>query len=258
MLNKINSHKRDNRIRFRDKDHKYWIDENSSGLISCTTYIHTFFSKFDSKKIISNITSSYKHKNDPDYKYYRMSKKDIANLWKKNGKIASEKGTKLHSMIEDYYNDKEIEVDEDDVAFDQFMDFYEDNKELEMYRTEWMIFSEELKITGSIDAVFMNEDGTLTLGDWKRSKKINYDAYGKKVGKKPFEHLPDCNYYHYILQLNLYRIILERFYGFKIKDMFLGVFHPDNENGKYMKIDIPILEKEAVHLLKFREESITN
>ena len=43
---------------------------------------------------------------------------------------------------------------------------------------------------------------------------------------EPLAHLPDCNYYHYCLQLNAYRYILETEYGFKVSEMLLGVFHP--------------------------------
>ena len=34
--------------------------------------------------------------------------------------------------------------------------------------------------------------------------------------------------------------------------MFLGVFHPNNKDGKYMKINIPIMQKEAELMLDLR------
>ena len=40
------------------------------------------------------------------------------------------------------------------------------------YRTEMMVFDEHVKIAGSIDMLFENKDKTLSIYDWKRSKKI--------------------------------------------------------------------------------------
>ena len=249
LLSEINSHIFDSRIKFREEDHKYWIDGSDKDLISCTTYIHTFFEEFETDKIIKNILKSKKHK-DPEYKYYNMSYNEIKNQWDTNAKEASSLGTELHANIEYYYNG--LEVENDSPEFSQFLDFFEDFKDLEMYRTEWMIFSEILRITGSIDAVFRNNDGTITLGDWKRSKEISFNSFDNKCGKFPFKHLLDCNFYHYSLQLNLYRMILEKFYNEKVSDMFLVIFHPNNKDNKYMKIPIERLEKEGDLLFDFR------
>ena len=51
-----------------------------------------------------------------------------------------------------------------------FMNFIADHPHLKPYRTEWMIFDEDVKIAGSIDFVSENDDGTLTIYDWKRCK----------------------------------------------------------------------------------------
>ena len=249
LLSEINSHLFDSRIKFREKDHKYWIDDEDKDLISCTTFIHTFFSDFDTDKVINNILNSKNHK-DPEYKYYNMSYSEIKKLWDTNKKEASELGTELHANIEYYYNG--IEVKNNSPEFCQFLNFYEDFKDLKMYRTEWMIFSDILKITGSIDAVFRNTDGTITLGDWKRSKEINFNSFDNKYGKFPFSHLPDCNFYHYSLQLNLYRMILETFYNEKVADMFLCIFHPNNKDNKYIKIPIKRMDNEGELLFSFR------
>jgi hypothetical protein len=132
------------------------------------------------------------------------------------------------------------------------LDFYEEHKEMEIYRTEWLIYADE-RITGSVDAVFINPDGTLTIMDWKRSKEIRKTPFsGNKKGKAPFDHLPDCNYYHYCLQLNLYRNIIQTYYGFKVKDMYLCIFHPENPDGKYIKIEVPAMQREADLLFEQR------
>jgi len=252
MLSKINKHELDSRIKFRENGHKYWIDNKSKDLISSTTFIHTFFSEFDIDKIISGILNSNKYK-DPEYKYFGMSAEDIKQSWKTNGDSSRDLGTHLHKDIEDYYNGKQIE--NDSIEFKQFLRFKEEFN-YEVYRTEWLIFSDILRITGSIDIVFKNEDGTLSLGDWKRSKEIVYEGFNGKCGKFPLNHIPDCNFYHYSLQLNLYRVILEKFYGKTIKEMFLVVLHPNNKNDFYQKIPINKLDKEIEMLLDHRKQEL--
>ena len=167
MLSEINKHSSDARIKFRDQGHKYWIDGNDTDIISSTSFIHTFFNDFDDDLIINNIINSKKY-HDPEYIYYKMPAKEIKKLWKDNGEQARNEGTKLHKDIENFYNKIDTKMESPD--FHQFLQFYEEHKDLKIYRTEWFVFCDILRITGSIDAVFINDDGSLTIGDWKRSK----------------------------------------------------------------------------------------
>lgn len=256
LLSSMNKHIYDDRITFQEEGHRYWIDGDDTNLVSCTTYIHSFFDDVECDKIITKILNSYKWKNDKTYKYYMMSYDTIKESWDNVAKESSMLGTDMHALIEKFYNGIEVEFYEDQIEITQFLDFYDAHKDLEIYRTEWMIFSETLRITGSIDAVFMNRDGTLTLGDWKRSKQIKFNSFDKKMGKYPFDYLEDCNYTHYCLQLNLYRIILETCYGFTVKEMFLGVFHPENKDCKYIKIVVPRMDVEAQLLIDFRRDHL--
>jgi hypothetical protein len=260
-LSEKNAHKNDPRIKFQDEGHKYWIDDDGNNLISCTTFIHSFFSDFDSDTVIRCIVRSAAWRNDPSYKYYQMKPADIKKSWDDNSKDASSRGTAMHALIEKFYNNVEISFDEDEMPeMTQFLNFYQDHENLVIYRTEWMVFAEDVRITGSIDAVFIDEsDGSLIIGDWKRSKKITRPRAGgggAKRAKHPLSHIEDCNYNHYCLQLNLYRFILERYYGFVVKAMFLGVFHPQNTNNKYIKIDVPIMQAEAELLIESRRGNL--
>jgi len=76
----------------------------------------------------------------------------------------------------------------------------------------------------------------LVIVDWKRSKEIKRTAYNQ-VGKGPLSMVPDCNFYHYSLQLNLYRWILEKQYGKSIVGMYLVVVHPNQ--GTYIEEVVP-------------------
>ena len=133
----------------------------------------------------------------------------------------------------------------------QFLRFLADNPNLRCYRTEWMIFDEDVKIAGSIDFVSENADGTLTIYDWKRCKEIKKsNSFGVFALTECIAHLPDTNYWHYALQLNTYKTILERKYEKKVKEMFLVGLHPDLPT--YQLLKVPVLEQEMADLFSLR------
>jgi ATP-dependent exoDNAse (exonuclease V) beta subunit len=231
-----NKHPRDERIKFEEEPHLYYIDGSTEGYISATTLIHRFFDKFDSEKIIDKMMLS---KNWSSSKYFGMSKEEIKTLWENNGKIQSSKGTILHQDIENFYNGFEIKNTSKEYHY--FLDFYNTHKHLKAYRTEWMIFDETLKLAGSIDMLFIDEEGNFHIYDWKRAKEIKKENRFQK-GLYPLSHLDDCNFYHYSLQLNLYRKLLKINYNIEIKSMCLVQLHPNYEN--YIKYECPIMERE--------------
>ena len=145
-----------------------------------------------------------------------------------------------------------------DVEWQYFLKFAQDHHHLKPYRTEWMIFDEDLKIAGSIDMVFENEDGTLSIYDWKRCKEINRANNWKKFAiNENISHITDTNYYHYALQLNTYKSILERKYGKQVKELYLVKLHPDDPNNTYELIEVPLLIEEMNNLFQQRIENIT-
>ena len=59
----------------------------------------------------------------------------------------------------------------------------------------------------------------------------------------PLQHLADCSYHHYCLQLNIYMFILESpAYGFRVSRMMLGIVHPDKDGPACL--ELPRLERE--------------
>jgi len=96
--------------------------------------------------------------------------------------------------------------------------------------------------------IFQNEDGTLSIYDWKRCKDIQKTSSWNKFSKNDLiSYIPDTNYWHYCLQLNTYKFILEDKYGKVIKDMYLICLHP--EKSDYEKIKVCDLQDEVKLLL---------
>ena len=252
FLAEKNKHIRDESIKFDEGPHIYHIDGDSS-FTSVTTWNHSHFEKFNSDNIIDKMMNGKNWKNS---KYYGMTKQEIKNLWSNNGKEAAAAGTKMHYDIECFYND--MDVKNPSIEYEYFLRFHKQHTDLEPYRTEWMIYDKELKLAGSIDMVFRNEDGTLSIYDWKRCKNIKKENQWQSAKTECINHLPDTNFWHYSLQLNTYKAILESKYGVKVKDLYLVCLHPDNKNKNYQKIKVPHLKKEIKSLFELRKRNLNN
>lgn len=137
-----------------------------------------------------------------------------------------------------------------------FMSFLQDYPHLVPYRTEWLIYDDQVKMSGSIDMVYENvEDGTLSIYDWKRCKSIDKtNGWNKFAITECISHLPDSNFWHYSLQLNTYKTILERNYGKRVSNMYLVRLHPDSTT--YQLLKVPVLENEMNDLFELKKERL--
>ena len=248
-LQKKNGHSRDDHISFEEGPHIYTID-GLSNFTSVTTWIHSLFPHFDADKIIEKMMASPKW---PNSKYFGMSAEDIKKQWKENGRTASSAGTKLHYDIECFYNNAPVK--NDSIEYKYFEKFQKDiGCHLKPYRTEWMVYHKELKFAGSIDMIFENEDGTLQIYDWKRSKEIKKNNMFECAKPECISHLPNSNFWHYSLQLNTYKALLEANYGKRVTDMFLICLHPNHSS--YQRIRVPHLPEEMADLFALRQQDI--
>jgi len=271
ILSEYNPHERDSYIVFEEAKHKYIItSDNNSHYTSVTTWNHQHFPKFNSGLVIHKMMSGKQWKEG--HKYWGMTAQEIKNLWFQNGSKVSGQGTDLHYEIECFMNQENVSQNKythqyllennhtlpqtspihETAEWQYFINFIRDHPNMHPYRTEWKIYDEELKLAGSIDMVYKNpEDGTLSIYDWKRVKEINKMNNFNEFAITPcISHFHNSNFWHYALQLNTYRAILERNYGFKVKSLFLVQIHPENDN--YQLFEVPILEKEIDELFAMR------
>jgi hypothetical protein len=97
--------------------------------------------------------------------------------------------------------------------------------------------------------IYENPDGTLSIYDWKRSKEIKkINTWNKYALTKSICQMPDANFWHYALQLNTYKAILEAKYDKKVTDLYLVRLHPDAEEKTYELIKVPDLSSEMTEL----------
>ena len=276
-----NRHPRDNDIQFFEEGHKYVIKTDpDTKYTSVTTWNHSHFPHFDADAVITNMMKGRNWKEG--HKYWGMTPEEIKSQWNANGASVSGAGTDMHFEIECFMNDKRIQCDythkdlyqinkseyiekfndlyhQKGLEWKYFIEFIKDTPDLKPYRTEWTVYHEDLKLAGSIDMVYENPDGTLSIYDWKRSKDITtVNTFNKYAITECISHMPDSNFWHYALQLNTYKAILEQKYDKKVTDLYLVKLHPDNEEKTYELIKLPNLSKDIAELFSQRIQQLRN
>ena len=186
-------------------------------------------------------------------KYYGMTDDEIKAGWSANGAAASGAGTRMHLDIERFYNADPVgNLAGDDYEpalspeWTMFLEYQRKiGSKFKPFRTEWLVWDRSVMISGSIDMVYRKPDGTLAIYDWKRVKEIKTaNRYDNMLG--PLNHLPDTNYWHYTMQLNVYRRIIEANYGEKVTELALVVLHPDNQTYQVLRLNLMPEEVDAV------------
>jgi hypothetical protein len=294
-INEINAHKRDALIKFDAGPHKYTCN-GESDYTSVTTWLHSHFKPFDADGIIKKMMSNPERwKKSP---YYGKTPAEIKAGWDKNRDEAAEKGTEMHAQIERWASPPDppswVKTNKDLLEYnkelnetvpDHYLDFVKDHQDLIPYRTEWMIFDEDVRIAGSIDMTGLGgnplqppfetsvtqaipkinpnspqegvPEGTspLVLYDWKRCKEIkDTNSFGEFALTDCIKHLPDTNFWQYSLQLNIYKAILEAKYEKKVEAMYLVCLHPNLPS--YQLLPVPDLSEEIKALFALRKRQL--
>ncbi|HEY9705834.1 MAG TPA: PD-(D/E)XK nuclease family protein [Allocoleopsis sp.] len=198
------------KLKFNKKKHLYTIDNIE--LKSVTTYISELFEPFDAKVVAKKLAS---------FPINKQQKKGV-RYWLKKWKKTQEDGTLIHNEIDAYIKsdgNSEMSLPKS-ISAERFIKINDLlNKSLQ---SEVQIYSLKLKLAGTVDAIYYNSDGTYTLIDWKTSEKIEKESYKNRKGiHNATKHIPDSNYWHYAIQLNLYKKILESEYNMKVSELLL-------------------------------------
>ena len=72
---------------------------------------------------------------------------------------------------------------------------------------------------------------------------------------EPLEHLPDAQGVKYHLQLNIYRFIIEKYYGYVVSSMFVVCLHPELQDGPWVN-EVPAMPAEISAIMQLRRDHI--
>ena len=206
------------KIGFNEKEHTYTNIETGEKYISVTTLLSKFKPKFEGdywatykackdameeagewygfKKSAGGWENvvNYWHQQAINHpmqlqKDIKKRKKNYLTKWTKEGRIANEKGSKIHEDLEKAAHhsrllregDINYEVTEEDILAIQ--DFTT-NK---VY-PELLIHNDEFMISGQCDQVF-KEGKYVDIEDYKTYKKLSYEGFRDETMLQPIQHL---------------------------------------------------------------------
>jgi len=240
---------REDRVKFDEESHTYTID----GIMvprSVTGLLSIYTNQFDPERAVNIMQNSpgWESKcEDLRQQGIGVHEEDFVHRWERFAEISRIRGHLLHFQCECLANS--IPVPEPhSPEFQQAIKNFDVLLALGMtpYRTEVSIFHVGLRCGGQPDLLCKDADERLVIVDWKRTIKISMDNKYTPM-KYPLNSLPDCSYFRYALQVNLYRFILESEYSMSVGRMFIAVCHPDAYVPRL--IEVPPLDAEVSALV---------
>ena len=201
-------------ISFNSFDHTYKsIDINESiNWISITKLISNFKKDFDSKQVAQKVSKNKKSKG------FGYKPNEIEEIWNKESERATSLGTYYHNQRE-YDLCSLASIERDGVNVPIFKPCNSNdikiapNQKLDpgIY-PEHMVYLKSKGLCGQSDLVEV-VNGRVNIIDYKTNKEIktesfkNWEGVSEKL-KAPVNHLDDCNFNHYALQLSFYMYII--------------------------------------------------
>jgi len=176
-----------------------------------------------------------------------VSQQDILDNWKSIADIANKKGTLHHLYMEYLLNGETMAYDNEHLK-KMGDEFYRDYKRGYISIANELVMADlDANIAGMCDNLSLGKDGKLYIFDHKTNKELKFEnKWGKML--KPFDKYPDANFYHYSLQLSLYKYIIEKNTNLKIAGMKLSYF--SSTKDKYEVHDCVDLSKQIKEILE--------
>ncbi len=221
--------------------HYYVIDGLRGGYTSVTSFLHLFFADFELVKY-ERAQLCTRGARNPTGVYFGMETVErVLGFWDTN----RDNGTCKHAAIDDHLQGRPLRPVYQCGASDPiggpplgYYHFMADHPDLVPYFTEFSVFDRDLCICGQFDALFWDTRRLcFVLVDWKNVLNFKTSNPSEKGVHPLTANMDDCHKVQYTLQLNIYRSILEKHYGFKVREMWIVNFPPrEQAEGAYMKI----------------------
>ena len=230
-------------VYLEEVEHKYF-DVNGKQYMSQSAFVGQFKNKFDADFMAP--LSAKKQLKEAGKKF---TEKDIDDLsdklkvkWAGAGEEGANHGNFIHNPLEFYGKGKINQVDKS--FYPLCEEVYVEHLGAGRWFNEQVLFLEFPRIAGTADLPIARTNSfkpIIDIEDFKTNKMKGIEfrnKYGQYM-KFPLEHLEDCNYNHYALQLSLYAYMIYITFGLKIGSL----------NIKYIKAE---LNKDNTKLLSYQ------
>ena len=172
-----------------------------------------------------------------------LSREEIIHKWEKARQDGAKEGTWMHAQFQCLLNGGSVPAKTTEVfLLSQFLRLQANTK-------AWQVYADSEDLAGSIDYVAKRPDSSVIIVDWKRTSphRLQRQACNKFM-RTPLSHVPDCTLWHYRLQLNVYKFILEKYYGEAVSDMYIVGTNPEYRDQPFID-NVPTMDVETKTLL---------
>lgn len=189
---------------------------------------------------------------------YARASDETRAQWKEKGRVAAEHGTGIHNALERYNQTGQI-LKEDAHMADAIRSITSEYKEYHQTYDEICLYNSDYRIAGTADKVCLvssRKDSEFDIADFKTNlnKGIVFHNDYKKRLFEPLDHLQDCNFVKYSLQLSLYAYFFEQLTGRRLRKMWIHFIPPNDMNAHY-KIPVMYMKNDVKLVLeKYRKE----
>ena len=286
IMDKSKITKQNGNIAFEEEAHIYYdVTQPEKKFVSVTTLIHSFTNPFDKdfwsaykamEKLLSKEDWAIEKKSLLSTKkfdkvlleMYEISENDfnreqqaILDAWDEENRRSCERGTKIHSDLENSLYCKRQNIDLAKYQIGGKFECIKDHNELDL---EYGVYPEylihrvsedgKLRLAGQID-LLVKKGNKIIIADYKTNKEIKTKSFydkNKKSSEKmkyPLNNIDDVNYWHYTLQLSTYAWMIQKLNPeFEIEDLVMIHFdHNDNMTVYHL----PYLKEEVIKMLAY-------
>lgn len=189
-------------------------------------------------------------------RYIGMNQIQILDYWQMLNDEANTYGTMVHDFVERYLKANKWLFTDDELE-NKIITGYESLKIEEgiAMHPERIMFSEEYELAGMSDLIVDIDDVFFDVGDWKTNRVFNfYNPFGHQTLLKPFEHLQNCQWSIYSIQLSVYALMYEMETGRKCRHIWIGYW--DKITETFTKVPIMYLKKEAKQVMEMHRYNL--
>ena len=176
-----------------------------------------------------------------------LSQEEIMRKWEKARQDGAKEGTWMHAQFQCLLNGGTVPAKTTEVFL--LSQFLRSQANTKAFRTEWQVYADSEDLAGSIDYVAKRPDNSVAIVDWKRTSPYRLQRQtSNKFMRTPLSHVPDCTLWHYRLQLNVYKFILEKYYGETVSAMYIVGTNPEYGDQPFID-NVPLMDLETKTLL---------
>lgn len=181
---------------------------------------------------------------------YARASDETRAAWKAKGSAAANHGTAIHNALELYSQTGQI-LAENAHMEEAIKSISAEYKDYHQNHDEICLYNNDYRVAGTADKICLlsnRKDSDVDIADFKTNVTgIKFHSDYKKKMYAPVDHLQDCTFSKYCLQLSIYAYFFEQLTGRNVRKLWIH-YIPPQDFSKHYKIPV-IYQRNDVKLI---------